>query len=170
MSKKKEVIVMTPFGPVPFEGIKQYFSPELVNVVDYLRKRIQKIEAAEAKTKENAYPDIVYYIERLAEKKGWNPRRMAKYLDDLTTISPSAVFSILLKEVAIELDKKYEDHISDCKEVFVVSLMDGRIHKVPRAHIKNFRNFAAFRTEEDARSACKILRNALKNLFSSVRK
>ena len=95
---------------------------------------------------------------------------MAKYLDDLTAISPSAVFSILLKEVAIELDKKYEDHISDCKEVFVVSLMDGRIHKVPRAHIKNFRNFAAFRTEEDARSACKILRNALKNLFSSDRK
>lgn len=110
---------------------------------------------------------IGYYIESLAKKMGWKPKKMAGYLDSLWKLNPSSAFSILLREVAIELDKQYKDHINTCKEFFVVSTMDGRIHKIPRAHAKNFRNFAAFRTEEDAKIACRILRDDLKELFKS---
>lgn len=108
---------------------------------------------------------IGYYIESLAKKMGWKPAKMAGYLDNLWKLNPSAAFSILLREIAIELDKQYKDHINTCKEFFVVSTMDGRIHKVPRAHAKNFRNFAAFRTEEDAKIACRILKEDLKDMF-----
>lgn len=107
------------------------------------------------------------YITRLAEKLGWKPVKMAGFLDSLYKLSPSATFSLLLREIAIELDKKYEDHINKCETLYIISMFDGRIHKVPRAYIKNFRNFAAFRTEEDAKEACSILRNELKAMFAS---
>lgn len=113
---------------------------------------------------------IGYYIESLAKKMGWKPKKMTGYLDSLWKLNPSSAFSILLREIAIELDKQYKDHINTCKEFFVVSTMDGRIHKIPRAHVKNFRNFAAFRTEEDAKTACRILRGELKEMFKGGRK
>lgn len=170
MSKKKKVIVMTSLGPVPFEDIKECLPKDITAAVEYLKDKIQKIEAKEAEVKGCRNPNVMDYVNKLAEKKGWKPQKMARYLDDLTDINPSAVFSILLKEIAIDLDRKYKDHINNCTELFVVSLLDGRIHKVPRAYIKNFRNFAAFRTEEDAKIACNILRTELKGMFESGRK
>jgi hypothetical protein len=44
--------------------------------------------------------------------------------------------------------------------------LDGRIYKVNKAHIKNYRNFAAFRSIEDAKTACKILREILKSMYA----
>lgn len=109
-------------------------------------------------------------IERIADRMNWKPEKVANFLSNLWEINPSAAFSVLLREIAIELDKKYKDHINNCKELFVVSLLDGRIHKIPRAQIKNFKNFAAFRTIEDAKIACNILREDLKELFKSCGK
>ena len=162
--KKKQLMVMTSFGPVPFDAVKEHLPKELVELIDSEKDKI--LSAIETPV-----PMCVgYYIASLAKKAGWKPEKMANYLQNLLNISPSATFSILLKEVAIELDKKYEDHINNCEELFIISSMDGRIHKVPRAYIKNFRNFAAFRTEEDAKIACRILRDVLKEMFKSGRK
>lgn len=104
-------------------------------------------------------------INNLIKKTGWKSQKVANYIMNLYNLNKAAAFSTILKEIAIELDKKYEDHINNCKELFVISMMDGRIYKVPRAHVKNFRNFAAFRTEEDAKIACRILRDDLKEMF-----
>ena len=162
--KKKQLMVMTSFGPVPFDAVKEHLPKELVELIDSEKDKI--LSAIET-----SVPMCVgYYIASLAKKVGWKPEKMAGYLQNLWNVSPSAAFSILLKEVAIELDKKYEDHINNCEELFIISSMDGRIHKVPRAYIKNFRNFAAFRTEEDAKIACRILRDDLKEMFKSGRK
>lgn len=162
--KKKQLMVMTSFGPVPFDAVKEHLPKELVELIDSEKDKI--LSAIE-----NSVPMCVgYYIASLAKKAGWKPEKMAGYLQNLWNVNPSAAFSILLREVAIELDKKYEDHINNCEELFIISLMDGRIHKVPRAYIKNFRNFAAFRTEEDAKIACRILRDDLKEMFKSGRK
>lgn len=111
-----------------------------------------------------------FYINKLAEQKGWKPRKVAGWLDSIYETSPMAAFTILLRVIAVHLDQKYEDHIEKSEEIFVVSSLDGRIKKVCKAHIKNYRNFAAFRTLEDAKFACRVLREPLKEMFSNVRK
>ena len=108
-----------------------------------------------------------YYVDKIAERMGWNPKKVVNHLNTLSEIQPSAAFSVVLREIAIELDKKYEDHIQESPEIYVVSMLDGRITKANKAHIKNYRNFAAFRNIEDARIACRITRDIIKEMFKS---
>lgn len=110
--------------------------------------------------------DIAYYVGKLASRMGCKPERISNFLNDAHRIYPRAAFSIILREIAIELDKAYDDHIKDSPEIFVVSSLDGRITKVNKAVIKNYRNFAAFRSIEDAKIACKILREVLRKLYA----
>lgn len=110
---------------------------------------------------------LEYYIQKIAEKLGWKIEKVYNYLNNVDAILPAAAFSMILREIAIELDKKYNDHIEKSPEIYVVSLLDGRITKANKAHIKNYRNFAAFRTVEDAKIACSIVRDILKELFKN---
>ena len=110
--------------------------------------------------------NIDYYIGHLAERINWKPKNLAKYLNNLASINEAAVFSILLREVAIVMDKKYPDHIERSKEIYVIDMTEGEIHKLRELHkVKNFRNFAAFRTIEDALCAKHILKDFMKELF-----
>ena len=111
--------------------------------------------------------EMEYYIQKIAEKLGCKVDKVYNYLNSVDTILPAAAFSIVLREIAIELDKKYEDHIEKSPEIYVISMLDGRITKANKAHIKNYRNFAAFRTIEDAKIACTITRNILKEMFKN---
>ena len=111
--------------------------------------------------------DMNFYIERIAARLGWKPEKVYNYLNSVDSILPAAAFSIVLREIATELDKKYEDHIENSPEIYVISLLDGRITKANKAHIRNYRNFAAFRTMEDAKIACKIVKPILKEMFKS---
>ena len=111
--------------------------------------------------------ELEYYIQKIAEKLGWKIEKVYNYLNSVDTIFPAAAFSMVLREIAIELDKKYEDHIEKSPEIYVISTLDGRITKANKAHIKNYRNFAAFRTIEDAKIACRIARDILKEMFKS---
>lgn len=111
--------------------------------------------------------DLEYYIQKIAEKLGWKIEKVYNYLNSVDAILPAAAFSMVLREIAIELDKKYKDHIENSPEIYVISMLDGRITKANKAHIKNYRNFAAFRTIEDAKIACKITRDILKEMFKN---
>ena len=111
--------------------------------------------------------ELEYYIQKIAEKLGWKIEKVYNYLNSVDTILPAAAFSMVLREVAIELDKKYEDHIEKSPEIYVISMLDGRITKANKAHIKNYRNFAAFRSVSDARIACSIVRDILKEMFKN---
>lgn len=111
--------------------------------------------------------DLHYYVEKLAKKLNWKVEKVYNYLNTIDSVYPAAAFSMILREVAIELDKKYEDHIEKSPEIYVISMLDGKITKANKAHIKNYRNFAAFRTIEDAKTACSIVREILKELFKS---
>lgn len=72
----------------------------------------------------------------------------------------------MLREVAIVPDEKYDNHIENSKEIYVISCLNGEISKVKDLNkIKNFKNFAAFRTLEDAITAKKILEEPMKQLF-----
>lgn len=110
--------------------------------------------------------DPNFYLEHLAKRIHWNVDNLRKYLGNLYTIYPAAVFSILLREVAIVLDEKYDNHIENSKEIYVISCLSGEITKVKDLNkIKNFKNFAAFRTLEDAKKAKQILAEPMKLLF-----
>lgn len=111
--------------------------------------------------------ELEYYIQKIADKLGWKVEKVYNYLNSVDAILPAAAFSMILREIAIELDKKYEDHIENSPEIYVISMLDGRIVKANKAHIKNYRNFAAFRSVSDAKIACRITRDILKELFKS---
>lgn len=111
--------------------------------------------------------DMEYYIQKIANRLGWKIDKTYNYLNNVDIINPAAAFSMILREIAIELDKKYEDHIENSPEIYVISMFDGRITKANKAHIKNYRNFAAFRSVEDAKIACNIMKDILKELFKS---
>lgn len=111
--------------------------------------------------------DINFYVERIAARLGWKPEKAYNYINSVDSILPAAALSMVLREIATELDKKYEDHIENSPEIYVISLLDGRITRANKAHIRNYRNFAAFRTIEDAKIACKIVKPVLKEMFKS---
>lgn len=122
---------------------------------------VDKVKPAES------HMDLHYYVEKLAKKLNWKVEKMYNYLNTIDSVYPAAAFSMILREVAIELDKKYEDHIEKSPEIYVISMLNGKITKANKAHIKNYRNFAAFRSIEDAKTACSIVREILKELFKS---
>lgn len=122
---------------------------------------VDKVKPAES------HMNLHYYVEKLAKKLNWKVEKVYNYLNTIDSVYPAAAFSMILREVAIELDKKYEDHIEKSPEIYVISMFDGKITKANKAHIKNYRNFAAFRSVEDAKTACSIVREILKELFKS---
>ena len=101
--------------------------------------------------------DIKYYVKLLADKHGWKEDKMNGFLGKVYEINPGAVISIMLKEIAIELDKKYPDHIRFSPEIYVFNMNSGKIVQLDKANIKTFKFFAAFRTKEDAEFAIKVI-------------
>ena len=162
--KEKQILVMTSFGPVPFDVVKDHIDPAVA-------KAIEENKEAIISAMEKAIPvELAYYVDSLAQKKGWKHEKMAGFLNNLSEINLGAAFQVILREVAVELDKKYEDHIEKSEEIYCVSLTNGHIFKADKKFIKNFRNFAAFRTLDDVKLACKITRGLLKDMFKSGRK
>lgn len=117
--------------------------------------------------KENPASMVSTAIQRIANKTGMKPQKVESHINTISKMMPMAAFSIILREIAVMLDEKYPDHINDSDKLYCVSTFDGRIHEICKAHVKNYRNFAAFRTIEDAKLACKILREPLKEMFKS---
>lgn len=162
--KEKQILVMTSFGPVPFDVVKDHIDPAVA-------KTIEENKDAIISAMEKVVPmELSYYINSLAQKKGWKPEKMAEFLDNLHEICPGATFNVILREIAVKLDKKYEDHIGKSEEIYCVSMTNGHIFKMDKRLIKNFRNFAAFRTLDDAKLACRITRSLLRDMFKSDRK
>lgn len=151
--KKKNLIVMTSIGPLPYEVA--------VKLKDNLDTALKEENLIESECAIKAY-----IIERLAAKKKWNVDNMRKYLNTLLSISPVAVFGILIKEAALLLDEQHPGTINSSKEIYIISTLDGKVHKV-EGKIKSFRNFAAFRTKEDAEFTSWVFRDELKTLFKS---
>lgn len=105
------------------------------------------------------------YIEGLASSLGWTYDKTLSYVAKLSEIYLPAAFSLLLKTIAKRLDKKYDGHISEAKEIWVVSLVNGTACKLPKENIKNYDNFAAFRTKEDAEFALKVLSPLVEDMY-----
>lgn len=160
-------VVNTPLG-------KGYIADEITVdekvLSELLKAGVIKAIDGKPEVKENVPTvpmELRYYIGKIANRLGWKIEKVYNYLNSIDSIMPAAAFSMVLREIAIELDKKYKDHIENSPEIYVISTFDGRIAKANKAHIKNYRNFAAFRSIEDAKIACRITRDILKDMFKS---
>ena len=112
--------------------------------------------------------ELEYYIQKIADRLGWKLEKMYNYLNTIDVIFPASALSLILREIAVELDKKYKDHIQNSPEIFAISMLNGRIGRINKAYIKNYKNFAAFRSIEDAKIACSIVRDVLKEMFKDT--
>ena len=107
-------------------------------------------------------------VQHLANRIGWNKENLERYFSNLYKINPAVVFEIVLKEVAILLDKTYPNHICHSKEFWVINKVNGEIQKLKdMSKIKSFQHFAAFRSLEDALVAKKIMAPVLQDLYGT---
>lgn len=89
---------------------------------------------------------------------------------ELLNIFPDYIkFEMMLRAAAVLIDRKYPDHINNAKvdKYFTINMTDGKVCEVPKKSIKNFRNFAAFRTLDDIKIATKLLRPIMKHIWPS---
>ena len=153
---------LTEYIPITKQTLPGLIKEGIITVKQDVDKPVSPVQ------KDSKIPmELGYYIQKIADKLGWKIDKVYNYLNNIDTILPAAAFSIVLREVATELDKKYKDHIEKSPEIYVISMFDGRIIKANKAHIKNYKNFAAFRSVNDAKIACSIVRDILKELFKS---
>ena len=113
--------------------------------------------------------DLNYYVEKVGERAGWKYQKTQNLLNTLDELYPIIPFSLILREIAVDLDKQYVDHIEDSFEIFVISTVNGKITQADKSYITSYRNFAAFRTIEDAKFACHILSPIMKEIFQNGR-
>ena len=107
-------------------------------------------------------------IENLTKKTNWKEEKLLNILNTLHLANPWAATQMVLREIAIELDKKYDDHINKSEKIYAISPQDGRIHEINKKTIKNYKAFPAFRSIEDAKIACSLIREHLKSIFSNA--
>ena len=138
-----------------------------IKYIDDTSKTEAKEEAKSPIITKEVPMNLEFYVQKIADRLGWKVNKTYNYLNSINSIFPAAALSIILREIAIELDKKYKDHIDKSPEIYVISLLNGKITKANKAHIKNYRNFAAFRSVSDAKIACSITRDILKDIFKN---
>ena len=105
------------------------------------------------------------YAKRITDKLKLDSSIGNLFLASLTVVNPGVVFSLLLKEIAIEIDNRYEGHISKSSEIYCVSVLNGKIKKINKDNIHTYEHFAAFRTKEDALEAIRILKVLYQDMF-----
>lgn len=110
---------------------------------------------------------VKYYVAKLARKMNLKFEVCEAMLGNIASYSPITVISLLAKQISLELDQHYDGHIRDAEHIFVLSTVDGTITEIPaKARVEtNYRNFAAFRSLEDANLAYSILSNLYNEAF-----
>lgn len=155
--------VNTPFGVVEANKVVSVTETILMRLI--ADKKIKVVD-----TDNNTEHDAIWdaALLNLSKKTGWRLDKLNGILSTIDSINPWAATQIVLREIAIELDKKYEDHINKSKEIYAVSPQDGKIHKINKKTVKNYKAFPAFRNVEDAKIACNLIRENLKSIFANA--
>lgn len=153
----------TPFGFMKVSKVVPVIEIVLMRLI--ADKKVKVVD-----TDDNAEYKAIWdaVITNLSKKTGWKFDKLNGILGTINSVNPWAVIQIVLKEIAIELDKKYKDHINKSEEIYAISPQDGRIHKINKKTIKNYRAFPAFRNVEDAKIACSLVRENLKSIFANA--
>lgn len=97
------------------------------------------------------------------------PDAVGTIVELMNTLPDYIKFEMMLRAAAVLIDRKYPDHINNAKvdKYYTINMTDGKVCEVPKKSIKNFRNFAAFRTLDDIKIATKLLRPLMKHIWPS---
>lgn len=97
------------------------------------------------------------------------PDAVGTIVELMNTLPDYIKFEMMLRAAAVLIDRKYPDHINNAKvdKYFTINMTDGKVCEVPKKSIKNFKNFAAFRTLDDIKIATKLLRPLMKHIWPS---
>ena len=139
-------------------------------LINFLTKLINELEVMNTASNQVDNPDdsqevdIMDFVPVFAKKFNLSIPETQTMLQNLYDVNPGACISLFAKEIAIFLDLRYPDHISELNEYFVLSLTDGCIHTC-NTPIKNHQCIALFRTLDDAKYACKVLKPMLKAVY-----
>ena len=97
------------------------------------------------------------------------PDAVGTIVELLNTLPDYIKFEMMLRAAAVLIDRKYPDHINNAKvdKYYTIDMTDGKVCEVPKKSIKNFRNFAAFRTLDDIKIATRLLRPLMKHIWPS---
>lgn len=125
----------------------------------------EKSDKPELLKREDIPMDVMFYVNLLAQNKGWTLGKTVEFLNEVSSVYPSLTFDILQMVIAKYLDEQYPDHIKNSPKIFGITSSNGKVVEVYKEDIANFRNFAAFRSPEDAGIACRILRDLKRYLF-----
>lgn len=120
--------------------------------------------------KEEKEPKVPTIDEAFALVSTWltgTPHAKDTAKEFLAAMPDYAGFSVVLRALAVLIDRKYPDHINNANvdKYFTIDMTNGKVCEVPKGKIKNFRNFAAFRSIDDIKIATKILRLSIKELW-----
>lgn len=90
-------------------------------------------------------------ITHIADRVGWSLDYVEEFLRDLLEVYPAAVYSTLLKEVALIFDEVHKTPIRESTEIWIVNSFNNRVERVNNPkNIVSFGGFAAFRSKEEA--------------------
>jgi hypothetical protein len=109
--------------------------------------------------------DFDYYVAKLAKKLNITFEDCGTMLNCLMTYAPATVFSLLAKQIALELDAKYEGHIGKSKELFAIELTTGYIIPIKITENSHLKNIALFRSVDDALFAINVLKPVYMRMF-----
>lgn len=137
----------------------------LSKLIKYGCIKSMKVESNKPEVKEKVPMEVDYYIEKIAARLGWHFDKVINYFNTLADLNPVVPISLVLKEIALEMDKSYTGHIKDCKEIYIINTMNGKIVKGTNSKDYNYQCFAAFRTKEDAMLAKKILKEFYDDIY-----
>ena len=155
-TKSPEGATVTPSTPITKEILL------LLLEVGLLKEKSDKPELLK---REDIPMDLMFYVNLLAQNKDWTLGKTVEFLNEVSSVHPNATFDILQMVIAKYLDEQYPDHIKNSPRIFGITSSNGKVVEVYKEDIANFRNFAAFRSPEDAGIACRILRDIKRYLF-----
>ena len=145
-----EFVTDTPFGEVTATKILEVTGKVLETLI-----KDDKVIMKEVKPNHNII--VAAALNKLACKFKCSKAEMLEILYTIKKVNPWAAVQLLLKEIAVELDMQYSNHISNSEEFYSISPQDEEIHKIDKKTIKSFSNAPWFRTMEDAQIAKKII-------------
>lgn len=102
--------------------------------------------------------DVEYYLRKICQKSSLNEENSMEFLFTLLNICPASLYTMFLREIAIDLDANYKDHISNSPSIYIVDIASMRVYNLPKAYIKNYKNFAAFRSSKEALIVLELLK------------
>nr|DAX25602.1 MAG TPA: hypothetical protein [Crassvirales sp.] len=127
-------------------------------------RKVSRMSGRKLLAKEDIPMNLEFYVSKLEKQLGQESGFLTMLQKATWRIAPASVSDLLLMFIAKYLDEQYPDHIRESKELFGIDV-EGRIVRLDPKRIKTFRTFAAFRSLDDARIACRILKPLSKKIF-----